>query len=57
MASSRQAITKGMTTCGWKVGTVCGYGLKGEGVSKLELTHYRLTKLEEKCLRLGRAKG
>lgn len=46
-----------MTTCGWKVGTVGGYGHKGEGVSELELTHYRLTKREEKVPAPGSGQG
>ncbi|WFM70501.1 hypothetical protein [Halomonas sp. CKK8] len=62
MANSREAlfqrdIIEAMTTHGWMAGTAGGYGRKGEYVSELELTHYRLTKREEKRLVLEETEG
>ncbi|CAO1661947.1 hypothetical protein [Salinicola sp. NYA28a] len=62
MANSREAqfqrdIIEAMTTRGWRAGTAGGYDRKGRYVSELELTHYRLTKREEKRLQLEEADG
>nr|WP_298410620.1 hypothetical protein [uncultured Halomonas sp.] len=62
MANSRGAqlqwdIIEAMTTHGWMAGTAGGYDRKGEYVSELELTHYHLTKREEKRLVLEETEG
>lgn len=62
MVNSREAqlqwdISKDMTARGWKAGTAGGYVHKDEYVSELELTHYCLTKREEKRWRLEEAEG
>lgn len=62
MANSREAqlkwdITKDITVRGWKAGAADGYDREVEDFAELELTHYRLTKREQKRLRLEEAEG
>ncbi|MGQ4878917.1 hypothetical protein ACOJCM_10150 [Billgrantia sp. LNSP4103-1] len=49
---SQQDTIEAMVADGWKAGMVCGYDSRGKDVSELELPYYRLTKREEKRLRL-----
>lgn len=57
MANSREAqlkwdITKDMTARSWQAGAVDGYDREMEDFAELELTHYHLTKQEQRRGRL-----
>ncbi|WP_163576791.1 hypothetical protein [Halomonas faecis] len=62
MAGSREAQFKrgtieARTLHGWQVGAADGYDCEVEDFAELELSHYRLTKREERRLRLEEAEG